>query len=83
MKYVKDNCGRWAFIVVSTDDVGPAQLPNAPIVDEQDVMTLPVKLSKSWHVALLHGTPAWIDHESFAFRAVNGAAPFTARKAIP
>lgn len=40
------------FIIVSTDDDGPAQPPNVPAV-------------KRWHVALLHGTLVWIDHDSF------------------
>lgn len=54
-----------SFIVVSTEDDGPAQPPNVPIIDEWGVMTSPAQPPKRWHVAMLHDTLVWIDHDCF------------------
>ena len=53
------------FMVVATEDAGPAQPPNVPIIDEWGVMQSPAQPPKRWHVAMLHDTLVWIDHDCF------------------
>jgi hypothetical protein len=54
-----------SFVIVATDDEGPAQPPNVPIIDEWGYMQSPAQPPKRWHVALLHDKLVWIDHDSF------------------
>lgn len=55
------------FIVVSTDDPGPAQIPGAdvPMLDELGYMVSPAQPPKRWHVAMLNECLVWIDQDSF------------------
>lgn len=53
------------FIIVSTEDPGPAEPPNVPIIDEWGVMQSPAQPPRRYHVALLHDTLIWIDHDMF------------------